>query len=162
MDEEQMTVFVAQLRLARRLHLPVSIHCRKAWGQLLETLRAEGGVLPHGGVLHSYSGAPELVSTFEQLGLSISFSGSITRSHNRRGRESLHAVSSERLLIETDSPAIMPAGAETETNEPSNLGLVLRSVAEELGEPENAIAERTYRNACRIFGGGTEPVEGGR
>ncbi len=151
-DQQQLEVFVAQVRLARRLGVPVSIHCRKAWGQMLETLRSEGGMGPHGGVLHSYSGAAALVPTFEELGLHISFSGSITRSNNRKGRESVRAVSSERLLIETDSPAILPHGAEHDPNEPSNLRLVLRSAARIRGESEAVVAEYTYENACRLYG----------
>ena len=39
---EQETVFLAQLDLAKELHRPVSIHCRRAWGRMMELLEARG------------------------------------------------------------------------------------------------------------------------
>lgn len=151
-DEEQAEVFIAQLRLARRLRRPVSLHCRKAWGQLLEILSREGGV-GWGGLIHSYSGSAELVGPLEEMGLYISFSGVITRSGNKRSRQALAAVSSERLLIETDSPDLSPINALSKVNEPANLALVAAAVADILGQSPERVAEQTFANASRLFGG---------
>jgi len=147
---EQEKVFVAQLHLARELQRPVTIHCRKAWGRLLEILKQEGGV-KHGGIVHTYSGSPELVHPLEDFGVSISFSGAITRDGNKRGCKSLQTVSKERLLLETDSPDIIPVGAEGTCNEPANLPLVARAAALLLNEPVETVAELTCRNAERLF-----------
>jgi len=149
-NAEQEEVFLVQLRLARELRRPVTIHCRKAWGRLLELLRQEGGV-KFGGIVHTYSGSPELVRPLEEMGLYISFSGAITRAGNKRGCKSLQTVSRERLLLETDSPDIMPAGAEGTCNEPGNLPLIARSAALLLGEPMETVAELTFNNANRLF-----------
>lgn len=149
-EAEQEQVFIEQLRLARELKLPVTIHCRQAFGRLLEILKQEGGV-PNKGVLHTYSGSAELVPPFEELGLYISFSGAITRSGSKRGRRALAVVSLERLLIETDSPDILPAGAAGGFNEPANLEIVARAVADVLGRPVEEVAELTYKNAERLF-----------
>jgi TatD DNase family protein len=149
-DREQEEVFVAQLRLARELQRPVTIHCRKAWGRLLEILKQEGGI-KHGGIVHTYSGSPELVRPLEDLGVSISFSGAITRAGNKRGCKALQAVSRERLLLETDSPDILPVGAEGTCNEPANLPLVARAAALLLGERVETVAELTFNNANRLF-----------
>ena len=149
-DREQEEVFVTQLRLARDLQRPVTIHCRKAWGRLLEILKQEGGV-KFGGIMHTYSGSPELVRPLEGLGLSISFSGAITREGNKRGHKSLPLVSRERLLIETDSPGLMPVGAGGEYNEPANLPVIARKAASLLGEPVETLAELTFNNAKRLF-----------
>lgn len=150
-DEEQMDVFMAQLRLAQAYRRPVSIHCRKAFGALEQALAGIGGI-SHGGVLHAYSGSADMVPRFERLGLHISFGGSLTRSGNRRGRRSIVAVSPERLLIETDAPAMNPSGSTTEVNEPANLRLVLRTVAQVLGVSASQVAEQTNRNAVTLFG----------
>ena len=150
--QDQADVFLSQLRLARRLRVPVSVHCRDAFGALLEILRAESGA-PNGGVLHSYSGPTELVHELESMGFCLSFSGSITRSGNRRGQRNLAAVSAGRLLIETDCPAMLPEGAEGKVNEPANLRLVLAAVARLRGTTEETMAELTYGNALRLFGG---------
>ncbi len=149
-DTEQEEVFLAQLRLARKLKRPVSVHCRKAWGRLLELVKAEGG-LAAGGILHSYSGPPDLVGELEALGFYLSFSGSVTRSGNQRGQRAAAAVSAERLLIETDSPDLAPVGAAGECNEPANLALVAEAVARLRNVSAETLAERTWANACRLL-----------
>jgi TatD DNase family protein len=150
-DAQQYEVFMQQLRLARAHRKPVSIHCRRAWGALIEALEAEGGV-PHGGVVHCYSGAPELVSRLERLGCSISFAGSISRRGNKRGRASLSEVSEGRLLIETDSPDIAPVGVESHRNEPANMVVIRDRIAELLAISPEVVETRTWRNAGRLFG----------
>jgi len=149
--EAQEEVFIGQLRLARDFQRPVSIHCRKAFGRLLEILKFEGGVA-HGGIIHSYSGPKDLVPLFEAFNLSISFSGSITRTNNKRGHEAVMAVSADRLLIETDSPDLPPVqAAPGKPNEPANIVFVLEKIAQLTGETSDAIALRTWENACGVF-----------
>jgi len=151
-DKEQEAVFIAQLRLARRLKRPVSLHCRKAWESLLGILHAEGGV-EWGGLMHSYSGPAELVKPLEEMGLYISFSGAVTRPGNKRGQRALAAVSPDRLLIETDSPDLPPLGSPGAVNEPANLTLVAAGVADILGRSIDWVAEQTFANASRLLAG---------
>lgn len=148
--EDQAEVFVRQLRLASAYHRPVSIHCRKAWGTLMEILKKEGG-LPRGGVIHSFSGSKEMVRELEKMGAYISFSGSVTRLANKKAEEAVKAVSAERLLVETDAPYIMPSGMEGDCNEPANITRVLSRVAEIRGEKEEELAETTFHNAMVLF-----------
>jgi TatD DNase family protein len=148
----QEEVFIGQLRLARGLMRPVSIHCRGAFGRMIELLEKEGG-MKGGGLVHSYSGPRELVPVFEKLGFSLSFSGSITHPKNKRGRAAVGAVSPGRLLIETDSPDMPPEGvAPGAANEPANLPLVLKTVATLIGSSEEKTAMITRENAARLFG----------
>lgn len=150
-DATQDAAFLAQLRLARKLERPVSIHCRKAWGRLLELLRGEGGV-PQGGLIHSYSGAPDVIPELESMGLYISFGGAITRSGNSRGHRSLSVVARDRLLVETDSPDLAPVGWPAEKpNEPASLAMILRAASEITGESATDLAARTWVNAMRCF-----------
>jgi TatD DNase family protein len=104
----QEEVFLAQIRLAGQLARPVSIHCRRAWGRLMELLDEKGWPAA-GFVLHSYSGSAELVQSLVRRGAFFSFSGAITFEQNRRGREAVVAVPADRLLIETDAPDLAPA-----------------------------------------------------
>jgi len=149
-DAKQADIFTRQLEIAEHLKRPVSIHCRRAWGSLLSILREAGG-LRFGGAVHSYSGPPDLVGELENLGCGISFSGSILAPGSRRAVESLKIVSPDRLLIETDSPDILPRGAPGPHNEPANLTIILYKAAEILGEPPETVAQRTYDNAVRLF-----------
>jgi TatD DNase family protein len=147
----QEEVFVRQLCLARELARPVSIHCRGAFGRMMELLEKEGGV-GQCGLIHSYSGSAELVPRLEQLGLSLSFSGAITRPKNKRARAVVSAVSPDRLLIETDSPDMPPESAPTgAVNEPAYLPIVLETVAKLIGLSEENTAKLTRDNAQRLF-----------
>jgi TatD DNase family protein len=149
-DEEQHQVFIDQLKLAKKYNRPASIHCRKAWASLMEILKDVGGS-DAGWVIHSYSGPADLVAQLEQLGCYISFSGTITRTNNKRGHAALAAVSKNRLLIETDSPDLSPAGAASTVNEPANLSLIASSITQKLAIPYGEIAELTLQNSLHVF-----------
>ena len=147
--EEQETAFLAHLALARRLERPISIHCRRAFGRLLELLSREG--TPQGSVLHTYSGPPEMVPAFHELGCFFSFSAALTRSGSKRGARAVAAVAPERLLLETDSPDIAPAGLQDKPNEPANIRLAAEAAARFRQTTVEEIAELTWHNACRCF-----------
>lgn len=149
-DREQESIFIDQLRLAALLKRPVSIHCRRAWGNLLKILQCGPGI-PCGGVIHSYSGPPDLVKIFERAGLNLSFSGSVTYERNKRAQRSVQIVSEEHLLLETDSPDIIPDGI-CGFNEPSHLTIIAQKVSQLRDCSLERIAESTYNNGMNIFG----------
>jgi TatD DNase family protein len=149
-DEDQAMVFIAQLKLARKLKRAVSMHCRKAWGMIVDILEKQCGT-PDGGAVHSYSGPPDLIRQFETLNVSLSFSGSITYDRNRRGKASLTAVAERYLLVETDSPDIPPVGVEQEANEPAMCATIIKTMAEIRETTAEKLGEITFRNATRVF-----------
>jgi TatD DNase family protein len=158
-DADQEVVFEAQLRLAGELNRPVSIHCRRAWGRMIELLSAVGA--PAAGIVfHSFSGAPELIESLGRHNAYFSFSGSITRTHNKRGRAAAQTVPWDRLLVETDAPDLMPLrdpggygpSVHGSVNEPANLPCVVHTLAHLRGVAPADVAERTWNNACRLFG----------
>jgi len=156
-DALQHDVFLRQLRLSRDLRRPVSIHGRRAWGALLDLLRADG---PHpaGLVLHSYGGGPDLVAPFAALNAFFSFSGTITHARNRRSPAAARVVPPDRLLLETDAPDLPPEslpapdGGGTPVNEPANLPLVADALARARGMDVASVADLTWANALRLFG----------
>ena len=148
-DDEQMEIFYRQLILARQLGRPASIHCRRAWGSLMELLRREPGIARNG-VIHSYSGPVELVEELQRHGLLLSFSGSVTYERNRRAREAVVKVNTEHLLFETDSPDIPPDGHEG-NNEPRTLVQVVDTVAGLRGVPVEQVAKDAYSVASELF-----------
>ncbi len=100
--ESQMDAFLWQLKIAREQNRPVSIHCVKAIGMLVEALRSF--VLPPRGVhLHAYSGPAELISELVKRGAYFSFSATQLSSQNKKVRDRICAVPIDRLLIETDT-----------------------------------------------------------
>lgn len=157
---DQEAVFLAQIHLANELQRPVSIHCRRAWGRLMELLD-EKGWPAFGFMLHSYSGSADLVPPLVRRGAFFSFSGAITFTDNRRGREAVVVVPDDRLLIETDAPDLAPdlprdAQALHDTagkliNEPAHLVYVARTVAALRGMDEESVADLTSGNAATLW-----------
>jgi len=149
-EKEQKEVLIQQLALARELKRPVSIHCRRAWDGLLNVLAAHGP-LEEGGIIHSYSGSADFAMQLAKYNLSFSFSGSLTFSGNKRAHKALKAVPPDRLLVETDSPDLLPLGV-TGPNVPANIRMVLSAAAKHLEVSEEKLAQATFDNASKVFG----------
>jgi TatD DNase family protein len=159
--EDQEAVFAQQVRIAAARNLPASIHCLKAWGRLLEILRAEPRPAC-GFLLHSYGGPAEMVAPLAELGAYFSLPGCFARSDKEKKREAFRAVPPDRLLIETDAPDQLPppelvthplADAEgaAALNHPANLPAIYRFAAELYGEPLDTLARRVHANFARLF-----------
>ena len=115
----QEDAFLYQLHLASSLNRPVTIHCLKAWGCLLEILQQQK--LPSGFLLHSYGGPAEMIPAFTSLGAYFSLSGHFAHPRKTRQREAFQKIPTNRLLIETDAPDMIPPPEFTPQNLPSNL-----------------------------------------
>ena len=111
--EEQTEVCRLQLALAARLGRPASVHCLDAFGPLLELLQHSPRP-SQGFLLHAYSGPPEMVPAFAELGAYFSFNGAFLEPRKKRVRAAFMAVPLERLLVETDAPAMQPPGDRIE------------------------------------------------
>ncbi|KAF2935479.1 uncharacterized protein [Oryza sativa Japonica Group] len=88
---EQVEVFQQQLELAKELNKPVSVHCVRAFGDLLEILKRTGP-FPAGVLLHSYLGSAEMVSSLEILGCYFSLSGFLTGMKSTKAKKMLKSV----------------------------------------------------------------------
>jgi TatD DNase family protein len=153
--EQQLLVFEAQLQIATDLNLPIIIHCRDAAVQVREVLQRWKNLKRERlrGVMHCWGGTPEETQWFIDLGFYISFSGTVTFKNALEIQSSCKIVSPERLLIETDCPFLAPVPKRGERrNEPSYVRYVAEHVAALRGEPIEAIAAQTTRNACQLFG----------
>lgn len=135
-----------QLGMAVARNLPISFHCVKAADRLAAILR-ETGLPRAGGLVHAFSGAPEIAKLFQDLGLHLSFGRALTFPKARRAAASFAAAHEDRILFETDSPDLPPEGV-TGPNEPANIRLVAQAAARLRG-PEAAAMARS--NAARLF-----------
>lgn len=148
--EAQKESFRAQLRMAVRVGLPVMIHCRRAFGDLLTILREER-VERVGGVMHAFSGSPEIAAECVRLGLMISVSGTVTYGNAVRPVEVARRVSLEHLVLETDAPDMTPDPYRGRPNEPAFLLETAKKVAVIKGVSLEEVAAVTTINAERIF-----------
>jgi TatD DNase family protein len=141
--ETQERVLEAHLALARDAGLPLVLHCFRAHHRMLPLLRRWA---PVHGVLHSYSGGPELVADYAALGLYFSFAGPITWENARKPVRALLRVPRDRLLAETDAPDQCPRPHHGR-NEPAFLPLVVDAMERLRGEP---LREALADNAARL------------
>ncbi|RDV84611.1 TatD family hydrolase [Ammonifex thiophilus] len=146
----QREVFLAQLRLARELSLPVVIHCRDAYDELYSLLKEEGEGVK--GVLHCFSGTWREAAKFLALGFYLSFAGTITFPRSDSLAEVVARMELGRLLLETDAPYLAPVPHRGKRNEPAYLVHIAQRVAEIRGMPVEEVAAITTANARRLFG----------
>lgn len=104
---QQVEVLRQQLELAKELNKPASVHCVRAYGDLLKLMKSVGP-FPAGVVLHSYLGSAEMVPEFSKLGAYFSFSGFLMSLKANKAKKMLKMVSSDRMLLETDAPDALP------------------------------------------------------
>jgi TatD DNase family protein len=143
------------LRLAQTQDLPVILHCRDAAAELMPMLREAAARGPLRGVLHAFSGNADLAAECVALGLFISFAGNIT--YTNRKFDSLRAaartVPDDRLLLETDSPYLVPQifRGKQRRNEPANVIHTAAFLAELRGVSVEQFAHLATANAGRCF-----------
>ena len=153
----QRAVFCAHLELARACDLPCIIHVRDAHDDVIELLRAHGQGLR--GVFHCFSGdvaQAEACLSFESF--LLSFAGPLTRQGNALP-EVARMAPLERMLVETDSPYLVPQPQRAKRNEPLFVRHVAEKLAEIRGMTLEEIAHVTTANAVRLFGLGENPDE---
>lgn len=159
--EGQREAFRAQLELAARLNRPVSIHCLKAWGPLIEALDATPRPAC-GFLLHSYGGAPDLVRRLADLGSYFSLPGYFLHQRKAKQFDTFRTIPRDRMLIETDAPDQLPPEAfilcplrsesDEALNHPANLARIYTQAAAMMDEATAGFAKRIEKNFIALFG----------
>ena len=148
--DRQEAAFRAHLAFARERNLPVVLHLVACYAPALDLLRRDG-LPPAGGMVHAWSGGPELVRDFCALGLHLSVAGLVAHPRSRRLRAAAAAIPFDRLLIETDAPDMAPPDLPRR-NEPAFLPAIAAAVAAARGCTAHAVIVSTAANAARLFG----------
>jgi len=149
--EKQVAAFRGQARLAVRLGLPVLIHCRRAFRDLLQIMKEEG-LREVGGIMHAFSGSPETARECIRQGFMISICGTVTYRNAVRSPEVAAAVPLESLVLETDAPDLTPEPWRGRENEPAFLLETAGKVAGIKGLSLEELAEATTANVAGILG----------
>jgi TatD DNase family protein len=152
----QRAAFVAQLEIAAQAGKPVFLHQRDAHADFAAILNDFSGRL-HGGVAHCFTGGETELEAYLTLGLHIGITG--WACDERRGlalRAVVPRIPSDRLLLETDAPYLLPRDMaplpKSRRNEPAFLPYIAAAVARLRGESPAALAAQTTRNAVALFG----------
>jgi TatD DNase family protein len=153
--ERQLHFLRAQLQLAREFELPLILHARGAFEQVIVELEKFGGQLR--GVVHSFSGSLVQAKRLWKIGFFLGIGGPVTYSRARRLRRIVAEMPIEFLLLETDAPDQPDASHRGQRNEPARLLEILHCVARLRDQPEAGIAQATTANAHRLFHGCKPP-----
>jgi TatD DNase family protein len=147
--DTQREVFRAHLELARATDLPCIIHTRDAHDDVMELLRAYGQDLR--GVFHCFSGdVAQAQECLSFSGFMLSFAGPLTKQGNALP-DVARMVPLDRVLVETDSPYLVPKPLKTRRNEPSFVKYTAEKLAELRGMTLEEIGAITSANATRLF-----------
>jgi len=154
--DAQRALFRRHIALALEAGLPLVIHTRAASEEMLATLR-ESGAGRVGGSLHAFHGDPEFAREGVALGFHLGIGGGLAKDPARL-RSSLQDIPLERLLLETDAPYLSPPGT-SRRNEPSNIPVIARVLADALGRDADEVSRVTDENARRLFKLPEQPPE---
>ncbi|MFE8704022.1 TatD family hydrolase [Cytobacillus sp. FJAT-54145] len=147
----QKEVFRKQIRLAKKVKLPIVIHNRDATADVVEILKEEDAK-EVGGIMHCYGGSVETAKECIDMNFLISLGGPVTFKNAKKPKEVAVEVPLDKLLIETDCPYLAPHPNRGKRNEPSYVKLVAEQIAELKGVTYEEVAEITTRNAKKLFG----------
>lgn len=148
--EKMQAIFRAQIRIAKKHQLPITIHNRDATNDCYEILKDED-ITSIGGVMHCYSASYEMAERFIALNMHVSLAGPVTFKNAKTPKEVAKNIDLDRLLIETDSPYLTPHPYRGKTNYPKYVKLVCEEIANQKGISFEEVAEKTTRNALSLF-----------
>jgi TatD DNase family protein len=147
-QENQRPLFVALIKLAKSLNLPLVIHSRQAEKQTLEILKE---AMPIKAVVHCFSGPLEFLNECLSLGLFISFTCNITYKKADNLRQLVKLTPLEKLLLETDAPFLPPEGYRGKRNEPWFVHILAEEIARIKEIEVEEVAKVTTDNAKKFF-----------
>lgn len=145
----QIAAFEQQMDWAKEMKLPVAVHCRDAYDEVIDSItKVQDGTLT--GVLHCFTGNLEQANALLDLGFYLGIGGVITFK-NSGVAETVAQLPLDRLVLETDSPYLAPVPYRGKRNESSYVKFVAEKVAEVKGMSVEEIADITTKNAIELF-----------
>lgn len=145
----QKQIFTFQLDLAVETGLPVVIHQRNSWEDVLQCLAPYQGKLK--AVFHCFGESPERARSVIDQGHSISFTGILTFKNAGQVRDAAVAVPLDRIMLETDAPYLAPVPFRGQRNEPGYIPTIAETLAEVRSLSVDEVAQSTEAAANAFF-----------
>jgi TatD DNase family protein len=114
-------------------------------------LSSDSPILPSPGVLHCFSGTPDIAQVALDLGFYLGVDGPVTYPNARALQAMVTDLPLERLLLETDCPYLAPQSRRGKRNEPAYLPYIAEKIAELKGLSTSEVARQTTDNAGHLF-----------
>ena len=153
--EEQLFAFDEQIKLAIEFNKPLYLHQRDAHDDFIRILRKNSGALPPF-IVHCFTGTQKQLDDYLDLGAFIGLTGWICdEKRNKDLRESIKNIPLDKLMLETDSPYLVPKNlpikAKKNINEPKYLPHIASEVSELMGISIESLRDATSQNAENFF-----------
>ena len=148
---QQLKIFYEQLDFAIDLRLPIIIHNRNAWPDMLDALENSRYKSNLTGVMHCFSGDASIARRILNLGFYISFTGVVTFK-NSKAADVIKTIPIDRLLLETDCPFMAPEPHRGKRCEPAYVKLICTKIADVMNLSFDEVAEMTTKNTAALFG----------
>lgn len=149
----QIDTLKFQIQIAQKFNLPIILHCRNAFSTMHEILDKEIGLDWSNVIFHCFSeNLKELQIIMNRKG-KISFTGNITYDKNKYIKEVLLNLGVENLILETDSPYLIPNyyNNKLNYNDPSKLYDIANFCSNIFNESLEKIAYFSFNNSCSFF-----------
>ena len=148
--EIQKHWFAEQIKLAKRMKLPICIHSRDAAADTLDIVKQyDAGI--NGGVVHCYSYGTEIAKEYLELGFHFGIGGVLTYKNGRKLKEVAEFLPIDRIVLETDCPYLSPDPLRGKRNSSLNLKYVVKVLAEIKNISEEEVIDITAENARRVY-----------
>ncbi|MBI3109651.1 TatD family hydrolase [Candidatus Daviesbacteria bacterium] len=141
----QKQLFQTQIDLAKKLNLPLIVHCRGAWDEVLQMTK------DHFGIYHCYSGFPPITQKVLSSKFLVSFAGNLTYPKNEYLQEAAKIIPLDRIVLETDCPFLPPQSKRGKRNEPSFMMETAQAVADIKGLSLEEVAKQTSLNVASLL-----------
>ena len=147
----QTEAFEQQMLWAFEKNLPVAVHCRDAYDEVITSIASMEAKRPKG-VLHCFTGTIEQANALIDLGFLLGIGGVVTFKNSGLDKV-VEQVDLQHLILETDSPYLAPTPYRGKRNEPSYTALVAEKIAAAKGleNPLESVGKPTSENAANLF-----------
>ncbi len=150
--EVQKRWFREQMHLADELGLPINVHSRDAAQDTFDLIRENYRAgRSNGGIIHCYSGSPELAKEYVKMGYYIGIGGVVTFKNAKVLKRVVEGIGIEHLVTETDSPYLAPEPERGKRNDSRKISRVIGMIAGLKGMDEEACAQILRQNAHEVY-----------
>lgn len=147
---EQIEAFKAQVEMAIKYDLPIVVHTRNAWAEMVETMESFAGRGVRG-IFHAFSDGVESYERLKGCGEFLFGIGGVVTFKKSNLVPVVEQMALTDVLLETDCPYLTPAPHRGERNESSYVKYICAKIAEIKGVDYQRVANQTTANAKRIF-----------
>ena len=146
----QEDAFRRQVELAKKYKLPIAIHVRNSFDEVLSVID-ELNDDNLSGVFHCFTGCEAQANHIINYGGFKLGIGGVVTFKNSGLDKTLSTISIEHLILETDSPYLAPTPYRGKRNESSYVVIIAQKLAEIYGKSVEEIASITTQNAKELF-----------